>query len=196
MWSSFLIARSPEFKPGLALPDKVAASPAAHFHRVHGAGRNVQAGAFTVSFRFSIPGEGHFAVQNQMRGLAGGRVIGIGSVRAVLPDVDVADSFFSQFSRPFPFVHCVMLAGRIFPYLLFHCRASPKNGNAPPAAMGAAAGRACRLQERRSLLWLGRKTERGVVSLTPGLALRPGVRRGRARDHPGHRFRRCSRTAR
>jgi hypothetical protein len=42
------------------------------------------------------------------------------------------------------FYHCIVIS-------LLLCFFLPKNGDALPAAMGAAAKRACRLQERRSL---------------------------------------------
>jgi len=80
----------------LALTDKIVAAERAHTRGMNGTRRNIATIPWVVRFRFSIQRERHFATQDNMGRFRAVLVIGIESVRAILPDIRVAKTFFVQ----------------------------------------------------------------------------------------------------
>jgi hypothetical protein len=130
---------APREKYALSLSNHVSASSRPHFRRVHRSSRNIAALTFTKCFRLAAHLQSQFALQNDVRRLARMCVLGITGIRPILPDVSLRESLLAQLLHDFLLVHACNYTAL-------------ENGDALPAAMGVAAERACRLQERSSLI--------------------------------------------
>lgn len=82
--------------PALLLSDQVAAPLGSHLRGVNRAGRHIEALTGFVGFGATLAGDCHLAVDNDMRGLGGMRVVGIMHARAIFPDVGVGKAFGAE----------------------------------------------------------------------------------------------------
>lgn len=81
----------------LLLPDYVPAAPGTHACRMHRVGRHIGR-ALASDIRPGRPAarQRHLALENNVRGINGVRVVRVRGVRSILPDVDVAEAFVAQ----------------------------------------------------------------------------------------------------
>ncbi len=77
----------------LFFADEVAAAARAHACGVGGSGGDVAALSYRVGMGFSIHGQRHFAIENDVGGEAGVGVVGIERVGTILPDESVQEAF-------------------------------------------------------------------------------------------------------
>lgn len=92
--------------PGLRTPpvsdlnlffaSQIPAACRTHFRGVNGSGRNIAAIPYDVRMSIAALRQRHFSSQDDMRGLGGVSVIRVKSVRAILPDVSVEETFVMQ----------------------------------------------------------------------------------------------------
>src|SRR5579862_23010 len=85
-----------QWRPLLLFADKVATAGLPHARRMYRTGGDVAALARAVGCAAAGHGQGHLAVQDDVRRLGGVRVVGIAGVRAVLPDVRVREAFRAE----------------------------------------------------------------------------------------------------
>jgi len=100
---------------------------------MHGARRNVAPFTRAIRVALAVHRQRHLSTQNDVRAFRGMRVIRIGRVWPILPNIGMAEALSLQISRKFLLVHNMILPNtRQLP---------PKNGYALPAALGDAAER-------------------------------------------------------
>ena len=90
------IPKPDRLNPVLLLTNQILASARAHFRGVHGAGGNIAALTCSKSARLAALRQRHFAVKDDVRRLDAVRVVGIESVRSILPDIRMQKSFPMQ----------------------------------------------------------------------------------------------------
>src|SRR5438045_1404059 len=121
-------------------------------------GRNIAALARRKCSRFTIHRQRHRAVENDVRCFRVVRVLRVKHVRPILPHIRVFKSFALQLFCQLLFVHAdnvTAFSERCSRHTIHDPRSS-ENGDALPAALGDAAERAYRLQERSSLYVLAK----------------------------------------
>ena len=85
--------------------DEVAAPGGAHTSRMHGPGRNAAALSGPEGVRLTVHRQGHFAFQDDVSRFTGMRVLRVESVRVVLPDVGVRETFGVELLLEILFAH-------------------------------------------------------------------------------------------
>ena len=97
--------------PGLAaLANQIPAAARPHARGVQRHRWNIAAFTGAVRVAPAVHRHRHLPAQNDVRGFRRMRVIGIGRVRRILPDVGVAEAFPFKSSLEFLFVHWIILA--------------------------------------------------------------------------------------
>jgi hypothetical protein len=87
---------APALMPALAFPDEIAATPRAHLCGMRRARGNIAAFPCAIRARLAALHEGHFAIEDNVRGFNRVRVVRVKGLRSVLPDVGVRKSLAVQ----------------------------------------------------------------------------------------------------
>jgi len=135
-----------------------------------GVRRHIAAFAGTIRFRLTLHAQRHFAMQDNVRDFCWVRMVRVACVRPIFPCIHTRKSRAVELGRKLAFLHKRILerVGRDPELRAIPSKTSRKHDYALSAAMGVAAERARRLQERRSL---------NAVSIRPvvvALPLEPG----------------------
>ena len=76
----------------LALADQIAAAARPHPRRMHRAGRHVAPFARAIRVALAVHRQRHLSAQNDMRAFRGMRVIRIGRIRPILPNISMTEA--------------------------------------------------------------------------------------------------------